>query len=86
MGLLFLLQTAKADGSHFVLFLELGDDWWTSDESDFDLSNSEDSSEDEDDSYLCNTMLLTGPHGVGKTSTVYALAQELGYKVCIGCL
>lgn len=30
---------------------------------------------------LCNTLLITGPPGVGKTSTVYACAQELGFKV-----
>lgn len=30
---------------------------------------------------LCNTMLLTGPPGVGKTASVYACAQELGFKV-----
>ncbi|TRY69407.1 hypothetical protein TCAL_08890 [Tigriopus californicus] len=30
---------------------------------------------------LCNTALLTGPTGVGKTSCVYALARQLGFKV-----
>ncbi|KAM9391617.1 ATPase family AAA domain-containing protein 5 [Pholidichthys leucotaenia] len=30
---------------------------------------------------LCNTMLITGPTGVGKTASVYACAQELGFKV-----
>ncbi|XP_054633982.1 ATPase family AAA domain-containing protein 5b [Dunckerocampus dactyliophorus] len=30
---------------------------------------------------LCNTMLITGPSGVGKTASVYACAQELGFKV-----
>ncbi|XP_033481293.1 ATPase family AAA domain-containing protein 5b isoform X1 [Epinephelus lanceolatus] len=30
---------------------------------------------------LCNTMLITGPPGVGKTAAVYACAQELGFKV-----
>ncbi|XP_063739837.1 ATPase family AAA domain-containing protein 5b isoform X2 [Eleginops maclovinus] len=30
---------------------------------------------------LCNTMLITGPLGVGKTASVYACAQELGFKV-----
>ncbi|KAL4240609.1 ATPase AAA domain-containing protein 5 [Mactra antiquata] len=52
------------------------DDLWD-DDSDFDM-NSDDS--DDDDS-LCNTVLLTGPHGCGKTSSVYALALELGFKV-----
>lgn len=32
---------------------------------------------------LCNTMLITGPTGVGKTASVYACAQELGFKVQI---
>ncbi|XP_007886610.2 ATPase family AAA domain-containing protein 5 isoform X1 [Callorhinchus milii] len=45
------------------------------DNSDFDLQ----SSEDED--FLCNTVLITGPPGVGKTAAVYACAQELGFKV-----
>ncbi|CAJ1053579.1 ATPase family AAA domain-containing protein 5b isoform X2 [Xyrichtys novacula] len=30
---------------------------------------------------LCNTMLITGPPGVGKTASVYACSQELGFKV-----
>ncbi|XP_041641333.1 ATPase family AAA domain-containing protein 5b isoform X2 [Cheilinus undulatus] len=34
-----------------------------------------------DDEPLCNTMLITGPPGVGKTASVYACAQELGFKV-----
>ncbi|XP_045072394.1 ATPase family AAA domain-containing protein 5 isoform X2 [Coregonus clupeaformis] len=29
---------------------------------------------------LCSTMLITGPPGVGKTASVYACAQELGFK------
>ncbi|XP_072339895.1 ATPase family AAA domain-containing protein 5 isoform X2 [Scyliorhinus torazame] len=45
------------------------------DNSDFNME----SSEDED--FLCNTVLITGPPGVGKTAAVYACAQELGFKV-----
>ncbi|KAL1005960.1 hypothetical protein UPYG_G00066180 [Umbra pygmaea] len=30
---------------------------------------------------LCNTMLITGPSGLGKTASVYACAQELGFQV-----
>ncbi|XP_036425585.1 ATPase family AAA domain-containing protein 5b [Colossoma macropomum] len=30
---------------------------------------------------LCNTVLIQGPAGAGKTAAVYACAQELGYKV-----
>ena len=70
----------------YIFITELGEAWCLSDDSDFDLSSGdEDSSEtdDDDDDGLCNTMLVTGPHGSGKTSMVYALAQELGYKVCV---
>ncbi|KAJ8363504.1 hypothetical protein SKAU_G00123350 [Synaphobranchus kaupii] len=35
----------------------------------------------EDGEELCNTLLITGPPGVGKTAAVYACAQELGFKV-----
>ncbi|XP_034544074.1 ATPase family AAA domain-containing protein 5b isoform X2 [Notolabrus celidotus] len=34
-----------------------------------------------EDESLCNTMLITGPPGVGKTASVYACSQELGFKV-----
>ena len=54
------------------------DEWWGNDDSDFDLG-SDDSEEDEDK--VCNTVMLMGPTGIGKTTTVYALAQELGFKV-----
>ena len=52
------------------------DDQWDSD-SDFDMDSDDSDVEDT----LCNTMLLSGPHGCGKTAAVYALAQELGFKV-----
>ncbi|XP_069124963.1 ATPase family AAA domain-containing protein 5-like [Argopecten irradians] len=54
------------------------DDWWD-DDSDFAL-DSDDSDDDEDDR-LCNTAMLYGPSGIGKTATVYGLAHELGFKV-----
>ncbi|KAM9296629.1 ATPase family AAA domain-containing protein 5 [Gastrophryne carolinensis] len=38
-------------------------------------------SDDSDEESLCNTVLITGPPGVGKTAAVYACAQELGFKV-----
>ncbi|KAI0633367.1 hypothetical protein C8Q77DRAFT_783996 [Trametes polyzona] len=30
---------------------------------------------------ICNTILLSGPHGCGKTAAVYACAEELGWDV-----
>ncbi|XP_016134885.1 ATPase family AAA domain-containing protein 5 isoform X1 [Sinocyclocheilus grahami] len=36
---------------------------------------------DETEDHMCNTLLITGPTGVGKTAAVYACAQELGFKV-----
>ncbi|KAL7829690.1 hypothetical protein AOLI_G00305750 [Acnodon oligacanthus] len=36
---------------------------------------------EEAEDLLCNTLLITGPTGVGKTAAVYACAQELGFKV-----
>ncbi|KAM6297570.1 ATPase family AAA domain-containing protein 5 [Aegotheles albertisi] len=35
----------------------------------------------EEETSLCNTVLITGPPGVGKTAAVYACAQELGFKI-----
>ncbi|XP_021363391.1 ATPase family AAA domain-containing protein 5-like isoform X2 [Mizuhopecten yessoensis] len=54
------------------------DDWW-GDDSDFAL-DSDDSDDDEEDR-LCNTAMLCGPSGIGKTASVYGLAHELGFKV-----
>uniref|UniRef100_A0AAZ1XQ21 AAA+ ATPase domain-containing protein n=1 Tax=Oreochromis aureus TaxID=47969 RepID=A0AAZ1XQ21_OREAU len=47
---------------------------------DSDWDGGEDESQDGED-MLCNTVLITGPTGVGKTAAVYACAQELGFKV-----
>ncbi|NXO11093.1 ATAD5 protein, partial [Oriolus oriolus] len=38
-------------------------------------------SDTEEEITLCNTVLITGPPGVGKTAAVYACAQELGFKI-----
>ncbi|XP_053298851.1 ATPase family AAA domain-containing protein 5 [Pleuronectes platessa] len=46
-------------------------------DSDWDCGE-EDSQDAED---MCNSMLITGPTGIGKTAAVYACAQELGFKV-----
>ncbi|XP_060946846.1 ATPase family AAA domain-containing protein 5 [Limanda limanda] len=46
-------------------------------DSDWDCAE-EDSQDAED---MCNSMLITGPTGIGKTAAVYACAQELGFKV-----
>jgi len=52
-------------------------------DSDFDYSIESYDSDDlnSGDSYLCNAMVLYGPHGIGKTAMVYAMANELGFKV-----
>ncbi|XP_043819519.1 ATPase family AAA domain-containing protein 5 [Dromiciops gliroides] len=55
-----------------------------SDDKEQDLSFSmdfKDISDDEEENSLCNTVLITGPPGVGKTAAVYACAQELGFKI-----
>ncbi|CAG2239315.1 unnamed protein product [Mytilus edulis] len=57
---------------------EKEDDWWADDDSDFNVDS--EGTEDEEDK-LCNTVMLMGPTGVGKSTTVYALAQEIGFKV-----
>jgi len=38
---------------------------------------------DVEDSNLCSALVLCGPHGVGKTCMVYAVAKELGFKVSL---
>eukprot|EP00079_Xenopus_tropicalis_P013876 XP_002943332.2 PREDICTED: ATPase family AAA domain-containing protein 5 [Xenopus tropicalis] len=52
---------------------EKSDTWEQSDFMTLDSDSEEES--------LCNTVLITGPPGVGKTAAVYACAQELGFKV-----
>uniref|UniRef100_A0A4X2KSK6 ATPase AAA-type core domain-containing protein n=1 Tax=Vombatus ursinus TaxID=29139 RepID=A0A4X2KSK6_VOMUR len=55
-----------------------------SDNKEQDLSFSmdfKDIYDDEEENSLCNTVLITGPPGVGKTAAVYACAQELGFKI-----
>ncbi|NWI18661.1 ATAD5 protein, partial [Crypturellus soui] len=45
------------------------------------LDFKDDKSDIEEETSLCNTVLITGPPGVGKTAAVYACAQELGFKI-----
>ncbi|XP_036621725.1 ATPase family AAA domain-containing protein 5 [Trichosurus vulpecula] len=55
-----------------------------SEDKEQDLSFSmdfKDISDDEEENSLCNTVLITGPPGIGKTAAVYACAQELGFKI-----
>ncbi|OCT63196.1 ATPase family AAA domain-containing protein 5 isoform X2 [Xenopus laevis] len=52
---------------------EKSDTW---DQNDFMTMDS-----DSEEESLCNTVLITGPPGIGKTAAVYACAQELGFKV-----
>ena len=61
---------------------ETSGQWYDDDDSD-DFYSSDDSSEDYcDEENICNTMLLSGPTGCGKTAAAYACAEELGFKVC----
>ncbi|XP_074649454.1 ATPase family AAA domain-containing protein 5-like isoform X2 [Tubulanus polymorphus] len=64
---------------------QLGEDssssWWSDDDDDFDVKDDSDNEQFNIDDGAVNTMCLVGAHGIGKTATVYALAQELGYKV-----
>ncbi|XP_015280171.1 PREDICTED: ATPase family AAA domain-containing protein 5 [Gekko japonicus] len=41
----------------------------------------DDKSYSDEETELCNTVLLIGPPGIGKTAAVYACAQELGFKI-----
>ena len=56
--------------------------WWEDDQdSDFHLSEEDSDDSCNEESGMCNTMLVVGPRGAGKTAAVYACAKELGYKV-----
>ncbi|XP_034268402.1 ATPase family AAA domain-containing protein 5 isoform X1 [Pantherophis guttatus] len=51
------------------------------DDSSEHLDFIDDTSVSDEENVLCNTMLLIGPPGIGKTAAVYACAQELGFKI-----
>ncbi|XP_032066491.1 ATPase family AAA domain-containing protein 5 [Thamnophis elegans] len=51
------------------------------DDSSEHLDFVDDTSVSDEENVLCNTMLLIGPPGIGKTAAVYACAQELGFKI-----
>ncbi|XP_031558761.1 ATPase family AAA domain-containing protein 5-like [Actinia tenebrosa] len=56
--------------------------WWDDDQdSDFHLSDEDSDDSGNEESGMCNAMLVLGPKGAGKTAAVYACAKELGYKV-----
>uniref|UniRef100_A0A8C0IM61 ATPase family AAA domain containing 5 n=1 Tax=Chelonoidis abingdonii TaxID=106734 RepID=A0A8C0IM61_CHEAB len=57
------------------------DDTESQQESTDSMDFKDDKSESEEENTLCNTVLITGPSGVGKTAAVYACAQELGFKI-----
>jgi len=57
---------------------------WEQMEDDFEGSRGSVES-DVDDNSPCCALVLCGPHGVGKTSMVYAVAKELGFKVLFLC-
>jgi DNA polymerase III delta prime subunit len=61
---------------------ETSSKWWY-DDDDSDFCSSDDSSDENfcEDEIVCNTMLVSGRVGCGKTSAVYACAEELGFKV-----
>lgn len=67
---LFFFLTSSVDSLCDGDSLCLDSDWGCGEE---DFQDGED--------MLCNTVLITGPTGVGKTAAVYACAQELGFKV-----
>ena len=68
-------------GLHFHICCVLaGSRQSTEDDFEGSLSSGE---SDIDDNSLCTALVLCGPHGVGKTSMVYAVAKELGFKVLL---
>lgn len=68
----------------FLVFVSESSDYNSDD--DFIVSDDEDSRDrrtTRKKKKHCNTALLIGPCGSGKTAAVYAVADELGFKVCV---
>jgi hypothetical protein len=65
---------------------------WRDDDSDSDYSCESDYSNADSScsngqlvngkKFYSNALLLSGPHGCGKTSSIYSVAKQLGFKVC----
>ena len=53
---------------------------------DSECSNASDCSMTNKKKFYSNAILLSGPHGCGKTSSIYSVAKQLGFKVCLGYL
>lgn len=77
----WLNEWKKVTGSAYSAKLTRdGEDTTSNTYGDFEAS-SNDSNYSGEVGTLCNTTVLIGPSGVGKTSMVFALAQELDFKV-----
>lgn len=50
-------------------------------DSDYSNYSGADSSYNTKKKFYSNALLLSGPHGCGKTSSVYSIAKNLGFKV-----
>ncbi|XP_072043237.1 uncharacterized protein [Amphiura filiformis] len=80
----FLKEKKKMKKQQMKGAKKSGDKDLADSDSDFDMSDDysdSDSDYSDDEDFLCNTMLITGPTGAGKTAAVYACAQEHGFKV-----
>ena len=56
-------------------------EYYDSDYSNYSGADSTYSNNNYKKKFYSNALLLSGPHGCGKTSSVYSIAKNLGYKV-----